>query len=91
MQQPSAWTKLKTDVVTCYQEAYLQLPALEDTSPPEKVTTSILLNGTLKQITAFIMDDQYYVKLRDLADAYLLVDYDKEKHLPILCVKPNLI
>lgn len=91
VQHPAAWTKLKSDVVTCYQEAYLQLPTSDSTSPPQKATTSILLNGTLRQVTAFIADDQYYVKLRDLADAYLLVDYDREKHLPMLYIHPNLV
>ena len=91
VQHPAAWTKLKADVVICYEEAYLQPPTLETTPVPEKVTASILLNGTPKQVTAFIECDQYYIKLRDLADDRLLVDYDCTKHLPILCVKPNLI
>lgn len=59
------------------------------TATTKAVTTTqidIILNGVQKQVAAINKDDFNYVKLRDLADDQIVVDYDSVKKLPIIKV-----
>lgn len=47
----------------------------------------ILLNDALKEVEFIVKDGFTYVKLRDLADAKIKVDYDSVNKLPIIKVK----
>ncbi|MEF9960638.1 MAG: peptidoglycan recognition family protein [Niameybacter sp.] len=76
---PAHWTKLKADVVASLGTHYLQ------TQPPHH--TSLSLNGTLKQVLAFIVEQQHYVRLRDLADDKIEVGYDAAQKIPTVEVK----
>lgn len=80
---PAAWSKLKHDVVASLNAHYLQV--YPDNLPQ---LLPLQLNGTLKQVSGFVKDDQYYVKLRDLEDSYIQIDYDEVKKMPVLNLKP---
>ncbi len=45
------------------------------------------LNGKLKEMDAINIEGTNYVKLRDLADEKIKVDYDKEQKIPIVNVR----
>nr|WP_307990657.1 peptidoglycan recognition family protein [uncultured Niameybacter sp.] len=91
---PAYWTKLKEDVVTCYTKTYLGLPtstyphAIKDPSATYQPTSIRLkLNGTVKTVSAFTINDCHYVRLRDLADNTLCITFDPLLGLPCLSVK----
>ena len=46
----------------------------------------IRLNEVSKEVHAIMDDGHYYVKLRDLADGYIAIDYDYERKMPIVKV-----
>ncbi|MEG0579339.1 MAG: peptidoglycan recognition family protein [Niameybacter sp.] len=86
VQHPAFWTRLKADVTNTYRATYL---TLSPTASPTPTSIPLLLNGVVKPVLAFLEQEQYYVRLRDLADQQLLVDYDKVQHMPLLCIKEN--
>lgn len=50
-------------------------------------TITIELNGVQKEVETVNVEGFNYIKLRDLADAKILVDYDAKNKLPIIKVK----
>jgi len=63
--------------------------------PPEQnwhnekslTTTGLLLNGVERQVQTIQHEGHNYIKLRDLVDDKIFVDYDAEKRLPVLEVR----
>lgn len=49
--------------------------------------TKIELNGRVKEVDTINVDGHNYVKLQDLRDSKIVVDYDKSSNLPIIRVK----
>ena len=49
-------------------------------------TTKILVNGEEKTVRRVMVDDENYIRLRDMEDVLGIVDveYDAEKNLPIV-------
>lgn len=87
---PAHWTKLKEDVIAQYRKTYLQLPPsltqpLSKTYSPS--TIRLKLNGVVKKVSTFTVDDNHYVRLRDLADEHISITYDPLHQLP--CVSIN--
>lgn len=78
VQHPAHWTRLKADVVAQLEATYLKVHTPK--------TTSLLLNGTPKDVMAIEQEAHYYVKLRDLADSQIQVGYDPIKKVPTLHV-----
>ena len=58
----------------------------EDDPILKLITTKILLNGKEKEVEAVVVDNQNFIKLRDLADEYIKIDYDATKKLPVVKV-----
>lgn len=53
-----------------------------------KVTkTKIVLNGVTKEVDAINVDGTNYIKLRDIADKKIVVDYDSTKKMPVITSK----
>lgn len=63
--------------------------------PPEQnwndekllTTTRLLLNGKEKVVQTIQHEGHNYIKLRDLADEHIGIDYDAARNLPIVAVK----
>lgn len=53
----------------------------------ETYKIEIMLNDKLKEVDAINQDGFNFVKLRDLADAKIVIDYDREHNRPIVHVK----
>lgn len=49
--------------------------------------TKIDLNGEIKEVDAINVDGSNYIKLRDLADSKIVVDYDAQKKIPIITTR----
>lgn len=74
----SIWKQLKSDVTVALQK--LQ-------NPDQLVTTTMIeLNGTVKEVERILYNGTNYIKLRDLADARIQVDYDATAKRPIVKV-----
>ena len=73
VQNTSAWEQLKKDINS---------KMVSQTVSKLKIK----LNGNVKEIDAINIEGINYVKLRDLADEKITVDYDVEKKLPIVIV-----
>ena len=58
-----------------------------NTSQSKDDKLSIILNGVIKKVDYLEKDGANYVKLRDLKDAYINVDYDTYSKMPIINVK----
>lgn len=56
----------------------------EDTEVKKSI--KINLNGTIKTVTAIESDGNNYVKLQDLRDSKITVDYDAQNNLPVVRV-----
>lgn len=52
-------------------------------------TMTIELNGVLKQVQVIEKDGYNYIKLRDVADAKIIVDYDSTRKIPTVKVKAD--
>lgn len=80
---PAHFTKLKLDVVNIIQQ---NLSHSTTISPPIPSPTSIILelDGKLIDANAFIYQDNYYVKLRDLSGDKLQITYDSIRHIPVI-------
>ncbi len=76
----TAWTKLKSDVTNA-------LGQLMANANSPVTTTTINLNGTLKQVERILYNGQNYIKLRDLEDSHISIGYDSAKKTPIIQVK----
>lgn len=69
---------------TAEAELFLK-PIEEDTYVIKKVKMKI--NGTIKQVDAINIDGNNYVKLQDIKDANIKVDYDPALKIPVIEVK----
>ncbi len=58
----------------------------QDVNKKQVGTIRIELNGIEKEVAAVNREGHNYVKLRDLADDKIKVDYDQEKGLPVIKV-----
>lgn len=85
VQHPAQWRKLKEDIVAQLNANYLQV---YKNIQPQLI--NIQLNETLKQISAFLNEGHYYVKLRDLEDSSIEVGYDEGSNIPTLNVRNKL-
>lgn len=56
-------------------------------STPASPKQRIILNNVLKEVDTITKDGFVYVKLRDLADAKIIIGYDTAKKLPTVKVK----
>lgn len=73
VQHPEAWAQLKQDADKGIVGRHMSKLQIE-------------LNGKLKEIEAINIEGTNYVKLRDLADERIKVDYDADKKLPMIRV-----
>lgn len=72
-----------------HQEAWEQLKknvASKMNTNQEIRLTTIQLNGVMKEISSILKDGNNYIELRDLEDAYIKIDYDGERKIPIIKV-----
>ena len=47
----------------------------------------IQLNGKEKKVATINKEGTNFIKLRDLADEYIDIGYDKEKKIPVVTIK----
>lgn len=74
VEHQEAWEQLKKDV------------ASKMNTNQEIRLTTIQLNGVMKEISSILKDGNNYIELRDLEDAYIKIDYDGERKIPIIKV-----
>lgn len=70
VQHPDAWEKLKETLITKMGDGTVKI--------------KIDINGKIKDVSAINMKGAYYVRLRDLADERIKVDYNQHEKLPII-------
>lgn len=87
----SAYGVVKSKVNSCKFTHWLRMDFItydaELKNPYEVTKTNIVLNGVIKQVEAIQANGTNFIKLRDLADSKIIVDYDNTKKLPIIKVK----
>lgn len=59
----------------------------QDEVQPNLTTTKLLLNGKEKVVQSILHEGQNFIKLRDLADEHIIIDYDAGRNLPVFTVK----
>lgn len=79
---------LKTDFQNLIVAGILKAFGIDyDTSKPKDDKLSIILNGVIKAVDYLEKDGANYIKLRDLKDAYIDIDYDSFSKMPVVNVK----
>ena len=63
------------------------LPILGGEMMMNLTTSKLLLNGKEKVVQSILHEGQNFIRLRDLADEYISIDYDAGRNLPIFAVK----
>ena len=74
MEHPEAWEQLKKEA-----NKLLQKEEIEE--------IMIQLNGKEKKVATINKEGTNFIKLRDLADEYIDIGYDKEKKIPVVTIK----
>lgn len=69
--------------------AYLEQRITEEEEEMKytKTTTRVRLNGIIKEVNTIQFEGTNYIKLRDLADSKIKVDYDAANNLPVVEVQ----
>ena len=76
-------------IVNGILKAFDVAPILEQEDVPKQKdnTTEIMLNGVIKKVECIKKDGANYIKLRDLQDDFILVDYNSIAKRPIVKIK----
>lgn len=73
---PAWWTLLKSDMVHILNDTYLKLDQPPQSSQvPKPRPISLQWNDKLKVVQAFLYQNNYYIRIRDLEDEYFMVSY----------------